>query len=191
MRRLARLVTTLVIISVLAFLLARRTVLQDSEPPVAGILPDLAEYQQVDSQSLSTYIGALAEGAALVAAQPKLAGAIATVDQIAACYQDAGAAQLRLYSHRDRPLSAGVVAVANLEQLLDPETLLACAGPELIGQESAMGEPVLACTETYSLSMDNARYRILLAGTTDSVCHDLCSQLAGCSLADLNIAPVE
>ena len=191
MRRLMRFFFTLVMVGLLGALLAQRIKLQATNVPVPSMLPDLPDYRQIEGDSLIAYVGALGEGAALLGAQPQLAAGIAAIDQVFSCYQDLGAVQSRLYSHRQRPLSAGAVAVVDLDTLLDPQTLLACAGPELLSQESTASASGPACLSTYAFSNEDGRFRILVAGSTDSVCYDLCSQMSGCSIADLGIAPVE
>ncbi len=191
MKRLLRLSMTVVLMVVLAVLLVRRMGLETTDSAAASLLPNLPEYRQVEGQTLTTYIGALAEGAALLGAQPQIAAAVAAVDEAVACYQSVGAVAARVYSHRENPLAAGAVAVADLDRILDPETLAACVGPGLLSQESVLGQPGTACLMTYTLAGEDGRFGIALMGSTASSCIDLCSDLAGCSLADLDVAPVE
>ena len=191
MRRLIRLLFTLTVLLVLGFLFAQRYRAQATDSPAQLILPDLPDYRQVEGESLTGYVAAVSEGAALLGGQPHLAAGIAAIDQALACYQDLGAFQARLYSHRQSPLSAGAVAVTDIDKLLDPQNLAVCAGPGLLTQESTADTSGPACLSTYALTIEAGRFQVLVAGSTDSACIDLCSQLPGCSLADLGIAPVE
>lgn len=72
MKRLPRWLGTALMIAVLAFLLAGRHNWGDP-PPAAKILPELSAYRQIEGQTISAYLGSLAEGAALLAGQPALA----------------------------------------------------------------------------------------------------------------------
>lgn len=191
MRRLIRFLFTVTMVVVLGFLFAQRYRAQATNSPAQSMLPDLPDYRQVEGESLTGYVGAVSEGAALLGGQPHLAAGIAAIDQALACYQDLGAFQARLYSHRQSPLSAGAVAVVDIDKLLDPQNLAVCAGPGLLTQESTAATSGPACLSTYALTTEADRFHVLVGGSTDSVCLDLCTQLSGCSIADLGIAPVE
>ncbi len=149
-------------------------------PSVPEMLPDLPGYATVEGETLTGYISKLSEGAALLAAQPELVAAIAGVDQVITCYQDLGVARARLYSNEDNPLSAGVVAIADRNALLDPVNLFKCAQlqKEGVGRQSIKIEP---CVKTYTLEKDDNAFYILYAGTTPDICQTFCDNLEGCT----------
>lgn len=147
------------------------------EPPPTDLLPDLPNYNTVEGQQLTGYISTLSGGAALLAGQPELAAAIAAVDGVIGCYQEVGAVRARAYSHRDDPLSAGAVAVANRNALLDPTNLFNCVGG---GRMPA--SPIQPCTASYTREEGDNAFYVVYAGTTGAICHDFCSNLEGCTV---------
>ncbi|MBP6015913.1 MAG: hypothetical protein KA586_04275 [Candidatus Promineofilum sp.] len=153
-----------------------------SELPAAQLLPDLPAYRQVEGQTLTSYIGALSEGAALLGGQPQLAVTIGVVDQAVDCYQEVGAVRARLYSHRDRPLEAGLVAIADDDRVNDPENLFRCVAPATLGLEGS-DEPVIEpCTAAFTLEREGHTFHVIYAGSTYSVCQDFCSSIEGCQV---------
>ncbi|MBN2005327.1 MAG: hypothetical protein JXA21_18355 [Anaerolineae bacterium] len=147
--------------------------------PVLDLMPDLPDYTTVEGELLTEYIANLSEGAALLAAQPELVAAIAGVDQIIGCYQEIGVAKARIYSDKDNPLSAGVIAIADRNALLDPMNLFRCAQlkKEMLGRQSITIEP---CVKTYTLEKDDNAFYVLYAGTTPDICQTFCDNLEGC-----------
>jgi hypothetical protein len=171
-------------IAVLAYLLAGRHNWGEP-PPAAKLLPDLAGYRQLEGQTVTAYIGSLAEGAALLAGQPAAALKIAAVDRVVGCYQDVGAVRVRLYSQRDAPLSAGAVAVVDAEALTDPANLAACAAAEALDQAPAEDDPERPCAGSFTIANDDGLFQVAFAGTRTTVCQDICSAMEGCGrLAD-------
>ena len=151
-------------------------------PPAARLLPDLPAYRQVEGQTLTSYIGALSEGAALVAGQPQLAVTVGVVDQAIDCYQEVGAVRARLYSHRERPLEAGLVAIADDDRVNDPDNLFRCVAPAALDLEGS-DEPVIEpCTAAFSLVREGHSFHVIYAGSTYSVCRDFCSSIEGCQV---------
>jgi hypothetical protein len=179
MKRLQRWLGTLAMVAVLAFLLAGRHNWSD-QPPAAKLLPELPAYRQLEGQTLSAYLGSLAEGAALLAGQPAAALKIAAVDRTVACYQETGAVRVRLYSKRDAPLLAGAVAVVDADAMTDPATLIACAATEALAQDPAQDDPDRPCAGFYTLDQAGSTFHIAYAGTSAGVCLDLCTALEGC-----------
>jgi hypothetical protein len=154
-----------------------------AEPPAAEMLPDLPGYNVVEGQLLTDYISTLSGGAAMLAGQPELAVAVVVVDQIVSCYQDVGAAQARLYSNEKEPLSAGAVAIADRDALLDPMNLVKCVAPmalDTTGAESSATR-IEPCSASYTLSRDGNEFYILYAGTTSEICQAFCANLEGCT----------
>lgn len=179
------------IIRVIIFLLAAVTLslffLDDvrrdlTDPPAARLLPDLPAYRQVEGQTLTSYIGALSEGAALVAGQPQLAVTVGVVDQAIDCYQEVGAVRARLYSHGERPLEAGLVAIVDDARINDPSNLFRCVAPATLDLEGS-DEPVLEpCTAAFTLVREGHTFHVIYAGSTYSVCRDFCSSIEGCQV---------
>lgn len=151
-------------------------------PPAAEMLPNLPDYTTVEGQTLTEYLGTLAEGATLLAGRPDLAALALGVDKFIGCYQDVGAVQARIYSSKENPLSAGAVAIADRNALLDPRNLLACVKPAVEGDDaSAQGFAIKPCSASYTLERDDNEFYILYAGTTQEICQAFCAQLEGCT----------
>jgi len=151
-------------------------------PPAVEMLPDLPDHTVVEGQTLTEYLGSLSQGAALLAGRPDLAALALGVDKFTGCYQDVGAVQARVYSNKENPLSAGAVAIADRNALLDPRNLLACLSPSVeAGDASAQGFAIKPCSASYTLSRDNNEFYILYAGTTEEICQAFCTQLEECT----------
>jgi len=155
-------------------------------PPAAEMLPDLPGYTVIEGQTLTEYIGTLAEGAALLAGHPEMAALALGVDKFIGCYQDVGAVRARVYSNKENPISAGAVAIADRNALLDPKNLLACLRPMVEADDaSAQGFTIEPCSASYTLvrddGTDSAEFYILYAATTQETCQAFCAQLEGCT----------
>ncbi len=151
-------------------------------PPAAEMLPDLPDHTVVEGQTLTEYLGSLAEGAALLAGRPDLAALALGVDKFTGCYQDVGAVQARVYSNKENPLSAGAVAIADRNALLDPRNLLACLKPSTeAGEAGIQSFAIEPCSTSYTLTRDDNEFYILYAGTTQEICQAFCAQLEGCT----------
>jgi hypothetical protein len=152
------------------------------EPPAARLLPDLVDYRQVEGQTITAYVGALGEGAALLAGQPQLALTVGVVDGIAGCYQEVGGVRARVYSHAERPLEAGVVAVVDQARLTDPENLFRCVTPTALELEG-LGETVIEpCTAAFTLTRPEGVFHVIYAASTYATCRDFCAALEGCAV---------
>jgi len=151
-------------------------------PPAVEMLPDLPDYTVVEGQTLTDYLSSLSEGGALLAGYPEMTALFLGVDKFIGCYQDVGAVQARVYSNKENPLSAGAVAIADRNALLDPRNLLACIKPTpepgTAGIQTFGIEP---CTASYTLAGDNNEFYILYAGTTAEICAAFCAELEGCT----------
>ena len=151
-------------------------------PPAVEMLPDLPDHTVVEGQTLTEYIGSLSQGAALLAGRPDLAALALGVDKFIGCYQDVGAVQARVYSNKENPLSAGAVAIADRNALLDPRNLLACLSPSVeAGEAGIQSFAIKPCSASYTLTRDNNEFYILYAGTTEEICQAFCAQLEGCT----------
>jgi hypothetical protein len=151
-------------------------------PPAVEMLPDLPDHTVIEGQTLTDYLGTLAEGATLLAGRPDLAALALGVDKFISCYQDVGAVQARIYSNKENPISAGAVAIADRNALLDPRNLLACVKPTPeTGAASIQSFDIEPCTASYTLERDGNEFYILYAGTTQEICQAFCAQLEGCT----------
>jgi hypothetical protein len=151
-------------------------------PPAAEMLPDLPNYTSLEGQTLTEYLGTLSEGAALLAGRPDLAALALGVDKFIGCYQEVGAVRARIYSAKESPLSAGAVAIADRNTLLNPMNLLKCLKPTMEAEgPSAQGFDIEPCSASYTLERDNNEFYILYAGTTLETCQAFCAQLEGCT----------
>jgi hypothetical protein len=152
-----------------------------SGPSAAGLMPTLDAYNMITGESLTNAISKLGDGAALLAGHPELALLIEAVDGVMGCYQEVEAVSARLYSAKDDPLGAGVIAIVDRNRMLDPNTFTKC----VLGQESdgmrAMSADIQICANTYVHRQDNNEYYILYAATKAQVCADFCGALAGCA----------
>jgi hypothetical protein len=182
MRRFVRIILFILAAAVLALYFFRSFQPGGGDTPAARLLPDLPAYRTVEGQSITGYIGALSEGAALLAGQPQAAVTIAVLDSVIGCYQEVGGVRARVYSHAERPLEAGLVVVADESVVNNPETLFQCVTPaalDITGAESAALEP---CAQAYVLTREDGTFYILYAASVASTCFDFCSQLEGCTL---------
>ena len=154
-----------------------------ANPTLAAVpvvmLPKLSGYNEVEGQTLTSYIGKLSGGAALLTGQPELAATLTAVDAIVGCYQQVGAVRARLYSNQASPLSAGTVAIADRNALLDPANLFRCVRPNIGFQ--AQSVKIQPCAANYTLSRDGDEFYILYAGTTLEICQAFCANLEGCT----------
>lgn len=154
----------------------------NGEPPAAQLLPDLPAYRQVEGQAITAYVGALSEGAALLAGQPQLAITIGALDQMIGCYQEIGGVRARVYSHAERPLAAGLVAVVDEARLNDPDNLFRCVTPAALNLEGGAGEFIEPCTGAFTLERDEGTFHVVYAASDYAVCRDFCEAIAGCSV---------
>ena len=157
-------------------------------PTAEDMLPDMPGYNVVEGESLTDYVSTVSGGAALLAGQPELALLAAGVDHVVSCYQDAGAIQTQLYSDQAQATSAGVVAIADRNALLDPETLFACFTPIVSAQDAYVIQP---CMDSYQLVTENNVFYVAYAGTTQEICAAFCEALEGCEehLANATAVP--
>lgn len=182
MKRVTRIILFILAAVALALLFFNNVQPGGGDTPAARLLPDMPGYRTVEGQSITGYIGALGEGAALLSGQPQAAVTIAALDTVIGCYQEVGGVRARVYSHAERPLDAGVVAVVDESRMNDPEILFQCVTPaafDLIGPETAGFEP---CSAAYTLVEDEGTFYIIYAGSNTSTCSDFCNRLEGCSV---------
>lgn len=154
----------------------------DGPPPAAEMLPTLSGYNQVEGQTITTYVSTMAGGAALLAGQPQLTAAVAVVDHIIGCYQDVGAVRARVYSQVEQPLAAGAIAIGDRNEISDPGNLFYCVLPATLdaiptGPNEIEVQP---CTANYTITRDDNEFYIIYAGTTPEVCAAFCENLEGC-----------
>jgi hypothetical protein len=154
----------------------------DRQPPAARLLPDLNGYNQVEGQTITTYVSTLAGGAALLAGQPQLTATVAVVDHIIGCYQDVGAVRARVYSQQEQPLAAGAIAIADRNEISDPANLFQCVLPASLDAVPTSPETIVIepCTASYTLTRNNNELYIIYAATTPDVCQAFCRNLEGC-----------
>ncbi|MBN1877270.1 MAG: hypothetical protein JXA33_23810 [Anaerolineae bacterium] len=154
-----------------------------TESPTLDMLPALPEYNTVEDETLTDYISGLSQGASLLAGQPELAATALVVDQIISCYQDIGAVQARVYSHKEMPLSAGAIAIADQDALKDPINLFRCVVPAIqtTGAATTQSVQIEPCSASYTLERDGNEFYIVYAGTTPDICQAFCTNLEGCT----------
>lgn len=180
--RIKRIILFFLAAAALALLFVRMERPSSAEPPAARLLPDLPAYRQVEGQTITAYIGALSEGAAILTGQPQLAVTVGALDRVVGCYQEVGGVRARVYSHAERPLEAGLVAVVDETQLNDPENLFRCVTPAALNLEGAEGTVIEPCTAAYTLIREEGVFHIIYAASTYSTCRDFCSNLERCEV---------
>ncbi len=147
-------------------------------PPVVQLMPDLPGYKTVEGQAIQDYIASLAEGGALLSANPQLALLIEKVDSAIACYQKAGALNAQIFVDEAFPLSSGAIAIADRNRLTDPATLFECVGG---GVMPFSDQPTIQpCSHSYTLPRDDNEFYIIYVGTTQEICQTFCEHLEGC-----------
>lgn len=151
---------------------------QPSGPTAADLMPDLPGYNVIEGEDLTDAIGRLSGGASLLSGDPLMAGVILAVDEVIACYQEAGAVSGRIFSQQADPLAAGVIVIVDRNRLTNPQTFLNCVRP---GGERAEAIGVQPCANAYTLQRDNNEYYILYAASQPQVCQVFCAALEGCT----------
>jgi hypothetical protein len=153
-------------------------------PPASSFLPNPAGYSRLDAQSIQDFIAGLGETGTALLGQFQATAVIAVVDNVANCYQDIGAVAASGYSKDALPIVAGVVAVANRDLLLNPQTFLACVTQAQ--QRSAMadgqgGGAMQPCAASYTTEINGETFDMLYAGTDVEICQEFCRALPGCT----------
>lgn len=144
----------------------------------ASLLPNLPDYQVSDTQNLQDAIAKVAGGAAVLAGQPEVAGAVVGVNALVTCYQKAGAIQSRSYVKKTDVVKAGVIVIIDRNAVTDPNTFLNCVAPS---GPSVRATGIQPCGKTYTLNRDNNQFYIGYAATNPEVCQAFCSALQGCT----------
>lgn len=145
-----------------------------------ALLPDVPNTTVVEGQTISQFIAKLADGAALVAANPQLVLLIEKAQGSIDCLQQIGAVAMRTYTDKTFPLSAGVVGIVDRNAVTNLANLQQCVTGT--ANPSAQGAPTLQpCAKSYTLKKDDNEFYIAYIGTTTEMCQALCSRLEGCT----------
>jgi hypothetical protein len=153
-------------------------------PPAANFLPAMPGYNRLDAQTVQDFIVGLGETGSVLTGQFEATAAIAVVDRVAECYQNIGAVAAAGYSRADLPIVAGVVAVANRDLLMNPQTFLACVSSAqqqralLDGQGGGGMQP---CGFSYTTEINGETFDFLYAGTDIEICQQFCRSLPNCT----------
>ncbi len=153
-------------------------------PPASAYLPNLAGYSRLDARSIQDFIAGLGEAGTALLGQFQATAVIAVVDNVAACYQDIGAVAASGYSKDALPIVAGVVAVANRDLLLNPQTFLACvssAQQRSLMADGQGGGGMQPCGFSYTTEINGETFDFLYAGTDLEICQAFCRSLPGCT----------
>ena len=142
------------------------------------LLPEVPNARTIEGQTIVQYLSSLADGAALKTLHPELWAAVQITEGLITCYQDIGAVAVRVYSDRDFPLSAGMVAIVDRNAIADPANLVKCIGSGL--QPYSALPTIKPCASSYTLHKDDNEFTIAYAGTTREMCDAFCSKLEGC-----------
>ncbi len=153
-------------------------------PPASSYLPNLAGYTRLDARRIQDFIAGLGETGSVLLGQFQATAVIAMIDDVAGCYQDMGAVAASGYSKDALPIVAGVVAVANRNLLLNPQTFLACITRARQPQgllEGQGGGGLQPCAHSYSTVINGETFDFLYAGTDLEICQAFCRALPGCT----------
>jgi hypothetical protein len=158
------------------------TACQPQEGSAKDMLPDVPDTTVVEGQTITQFLAKLADGAALVAANPQLIPVVQRVEASLTCYQDLGAVALRTYTDKKFPLSAGIVAIIDRKALTDPTNFMNCVlGRAQGAAESAATPTIQPCTKSYTLKKNDNEFNIAYLATTQEMSQAFCSRLEGCT----------
>lgn len=147
-----------------------------TDTTAASLMPQLPDYNTMDTLDIQDAITKLAGAASLGAGQPEITALVAGANGLTACYQRAGAIQGRAFVNKADPTKAGVVVIINRNRLTDPVLFLSCVAPP-----GAMGVmSIQPCAKAYTLKRDNNEFYIGYVATNEDVCSTFCSSLQGC-----------
>lgn len=153
-------------------------------PPASAFLPNPPGYTRLDARTIQDFIAGLGETGSVLMGQFEATAAIAIVDGIADCYQDVGAVAASAYSKDALPIVAGVVAVANRDLLLNPQTFLACVASAQQPRALADGQGgggMQPCGYSYTTEINGETFDFLYAGTDLEICQVFCRSLPNCT----------
>jgi hypothetical protein len=142
-----------------------------------NMLPNLADYNMADAVDIQDAISKVAGAAALGAAQPQITALVAAANEIAKCYQQAGAIVARVYTNKADVFKAGTVVIINRNALTNPQTFLNCVAPSFVAAPAAAFSP---CANAYTLPKGNNEFYIGYVATNTDVCAAFCANLDGC-----------
>ena len=146
----------------------------------AALLPDVPNTTVVEGQSISQSIAKLADGAALLAANPQLVALIDRAQNSVDCFQKIGAVAVRTYTDKTFPLSAGVVGIVDRNAVTNLANLQQCVVSSRT--PSAKAAPTLQpCANAYTLKKTDNEFYIAYLATTAEMCQAFCSRLEGCT----------
>ncbi|HRE47609.1 MAG TPA: hypothetical protein PLD47_07790 [Aggregatilineales bacterium] len=152
-----------------------------SDPPAANMMPALSGYNVTDTMDIVDTVSKAIAGAAASGGQLQVTGAVLFANELAKCYQKAGAVQGRTYLNQANPLDSGLVIIVNRNKLIDPATLLGCIAPNNLAGAATIGDEYQPCAFVYTLPKDNNEFYIGFIATNEPLCSQFCSKLEGCS----------
>lgn len=145
-----------------------------------ALLPDVPNTTVVEGQTISQFIGKLADGASLIAANPQLVGLIDRAQGAIDCLQQIGAVAVRTYTDKTFPLSAGVIGIVDRNAVTNLANLQQCV--TTTSRPSAQAAPTIQpCAKTYTLKKNDNEFYITYLATTAEMCQAFCSRLEGCT----------
>ena len=155
---------------------------QTQKGSAQDMLPAVPNTAVVEGQTITQFLAKIADGAALLAANPQLVPVIQRVEASLTCYQDLGAVALRTYTDKTFPLSAGVVAIIDRKALTNPANFANCVVGKAQGVAPGPSQPTIQpCTKSYTLKKDDNEFYIAYIATTPAMCQAFCSKLEGCT----------
>jgi hypothetical protein len=146
----------------------------------AALMPAPAGYSVANTIDIQDTITKIAGAAALGSGQPQFTALVAAANEIAKCYQNAGAIEGRVLTKQTDPTKAGAVIIINRNLVSDPNLFLGCVG--LGGSsELAGGQALQPCVDAYTISTGTNEFYVGYVATDVEVCQAVCNNMAGCT----------
>ncbi len=146
---------------------------------IAALLPTATDYRHINTSLARELITGIAE-----LAKPEYRPVIQGGNEFIACYERHEAIVSRGYHDRDVIHSAGFVGIADDALVRSRSLLFECslsAVLDAIIPLDADDTEIVPCGTYYQAQVGGRNYRFVYSGTTLGFCHDMCSELPGCS----------
>lgn len=153
----------------------------DASTTANSLMPAMTNYNAHSSEELTRIMASGGDALATTAGQTEAVLVIEKTKKVVDCYHDVGAVASKGYTDPKIPLSAGIVAIADKKELINPTNLWTCVfGGSLVVPQTAYPTYEL-CTYKYTIVTPTNEFYVTFAGTTTEICHDMCKDLKGCS----------
>lgn len=145
------------------------------------LLPTLAGYNRTETDSITDALAATGAGAAAITGNLVVAGAIAQIDRMLACYREVGAVSAAVYTQTNiadllqtQVPRIGAVGIINEDRLVN--NFMNCAISGRFGAQTAEIQP---CGGSGSAVVNGETIHYVYAGTVPEVCQAFQQYFAG------------